>query len=229
MSTGGAGAAGRSRAGRSRAGTGTAGTRGSGTASMGSASVERNSAGTRRCTGPRQPGPSDGAGTALVAAVVAVLLLALGLVLGLATVAAAAGRAATAADLAALAAADAARGLQPGEPCAVAATTAQRNGALLDRCEQSGDGGSIVDIWTSARYDSGWQWLDGVGVAATGRARAGPPPQPWKPQARILPTIPRQAIPRQTLPLRPGPVQAQPPQAWRVQAGAPQPDTARGR
>ncbi|WP_263970123.1 Rv3654c family TadE-like protein [Zafaria cholistanensis] len=119
-----------------------------------------------------------------MAAVVAVLLLALALVLGLATVAAAAGRAATAADLAALAAADTARGLRPGEPCAVAAATAQRNGALLDRCEQSGDGGNIVDVWTSTPFGSGWQWLDGVGIAATGRARAGPPPRPWIPQPR---------------------------------------------
>ncbi|GAA3674801.1 hypothetical protein GCM10023081_11520 [Arthrobacter ginkgonis] len=145
------------------------------------ASAGRNGGGLGGCTEPGQPGPSDGAGTALVAAVVAVLLLALGLVLGLATVAEAAGRAATAADLAALAAADAARGLQTGEPCAVAAATAQRNGAVLDRCVRSGDGGSIVDVWTRARFDSGWQWLAEVGVAAAGRARAGPPPQPWKP------------------------------------------------
>ena len=139
------------------------------------------SIGTRRCPASRQPGSSGGAGTVLVAAVVSVLLIALGLVLGLATVAAAAGRAATAADLAALAAADAARGLQPGEPCAVAAATAQRNGALLDRCAQSGDGGSTVDVWTSAPFGAGWEWLGEVGASASGRARAGPPPQPWKP------------------------------------------------
>jgi len=152
--------------------------------SAGRNGAAKDGAGMRWGAGHWRSGPSDGAGTALVAAVVAVLLLALGLVLGLATVAAAAGRAATAADLAALAAADTARGLQPGEPCAVAAAIAQRNGALLDRCEQSGDGGSIVDVWTSARFGSGWQWLDGMGVAATGRARAGPPPQPWTPQVR---------------------------------------------
>lgn len=181
------------------AGKGTAGTWGNGAGSGGSASAGKNSGGACKGAVARQPGSSDGAGTVLVAAVVAVLLLALALILGLATVTAAAGRAATAADLAALAAADAARGLQPGEPCAVAAATAQHNGALLDRCERSGDGGSIIDVWTRAQFGSGWQWLDEVGVGATGRARAGPPPQPWAPQV----SVPRSVMPQLDTPQGP--------------------------
>ena len=56
------------------------------------------------------------------------------LIVLLAQSAAMAFRAAAAADLAALAAADAARGITPGEPCAVAADVARRNGARILSC-----------------------------------------------------------------------------------------------
>jgi secretion/DNA translocation related TadE-like protein len=125
--------------------------------------------------------PRDGgSGTVLVLGIVAVLVFALVAVLGLTSVAASAGRAASAADLAALAAADAARGIVPGEPCALAAEVAGRNGAAVTFCGRSGAAGQIVDVWTNVRLDAGFAWLGMLGATATGRSRAGPPPQPWE-------------------------------------------------
>ncbi|MBM7849539.1 secretion/DNA translocation related TadE-like protein [Arthrobacter roseus] len=95
------------------------------------------------------------------------LLLAMLVILVQATVGAS--RASTAADLAALAAADVARGLTPGEPCAVAGEVASRHGVELKSCQQVGAQGHIVDVTTSVHISS----LLG---SANGRARAGPPP-----------------------------------------------------
>lgn len=106
----------------------------------------------------------------------AVLLLSLiAAVVLLAQAGATASRAATTADLAALAAADAARGLLPGDPCAVAVETAAAHGATLLSCSRDGPGGTVVEVHTSARVDPAVHWLALV-PDATGRARAGPPP-----------------------------------------------------
>ena len=107
-----------------------------------------------------------GAGTVLALALGGVVMaLLLGLLL-VAQAAVMASRAASAADLAALAAADAARGLIPGEPCAVAAGVAGRHDAKITACTVAGD---VVEVGTELPHS--FQW----GVA-TGRARAGPPP-----------------------------------------------------
>ncbi|UKA49106.1 hypothetical protein LFT48_16925 [Arthrobacter sp. FW305-123] len=108
-----------------------------------------------------------GAGTVLglaLGAVVTALLL--GLLL-LAQAGVMASRAASAADLAALAAADAARGLTPGDPCAVASEVAGKHAAKITSCTVVG--GDVVEVGTELAQP--FQW----GVA-TGRARAGPPP-----------------------------------------------------
>lgn len=110
-----------------------------------------------------------GSGTVIGLALVMVLLLLLIAVLVLAEAAVAAGRAATAADLSALAGADAARGLSSGAPCAVAATVAARQEAVLTRCRVGGHHGEIIDVWTSVDLASPWG-------SAVGRSRAGPPP-----------------------------------------------------
>ncbi len=98
---------------------------------------------------------------------VMLLLIAAALLLMQASVAAS--RASTAADLSALAAADAARGLKDGDPCEVAAATAARHEVQLVDCIRTGPQGHIVEVHTS---------LESAPVlpAATGRARAGPPP-----------------------------------------------------
>lgn len=121
-----------------------------------------------------------GSGTVLVVGLASVAVFGLLVILTLASVASAAGRAATAADLAALAAADTARGLAPGEPCAVASETARRNGARLEGCRRS-DGGVVVDVWTSVQVGPAAAWLARVGLDASGRSRAGPPTRPWTP------------------------------------------------
>ncbi len=131
----------------------------------------------------RGTGPECGSGTLLVVGLVAGLAFCLVVVLSVASVATESSRAAGAADLAALAAADAARGLTPGEPCAVAARTAARNGARLGQCRRSGTGGVLVDIWTSIPLGPGLSWLAPLGVEATGRSRAGPPTTAWTPPA----------------------------------------------
>ncbi len=110
-----------------------------------------------------------GTGTVLMAGISLAALLLLMIVILFAQASVAASRAATAADLAALAAADAARGLRDGNPCAVAAEVTVQNHARLTTCVIQGPGGEIVQVSTEA---------DSVPAlpAATGRARAGPPP-----------------------------------------------------
>lgn len=100
-----------------------------------------------------------GLGLVLLAATVGVLLLAQSAVM--------ASRAAAAADLAALAAADAARGVTSGEPCAVAAEVALRHDARVLSCAPGN--GDTVQVRTELNIGT-------VLGAATGLARAGPPP-----------------------------------------------------
>ena len=108
-----------------------------------------------------------GSGTVLAAGLALVVMMAMALVLLLAQSAVLAGRAATAADLAALAAADALRGVTDGEPCTAASKVAARHGATVVSCIEGT--GQSIEVRTE---------LDGRTVfgAATGRARAGPPP-----------------------------------------------------
>ena len=117
------------------------------------------------------PGPAGraerGAGTVLALGLGLVGVLAAALVALLAQSGAMAYRAAAAADLAALSAADAARGLTPGGPCAVAVDAAGRNGARILSCVEGP--GHTVQVRTEliVRTPLG---------TATGLARAGPPP-----------------------------------------------------
>lgn len=111
--------------------------------------------------------PEHGAGTVLALGLGLVVVLAAVLTALLAQSAATASRAAAAADLAALAAADAARGISPGEPCAVAAEVAGRNGARVLNCAEGT--GSTVQVRTELEVRTP------LG-RATGLARAGPPP-----------------------------------------------------
>ena len=124
----------------------------------------------RRSTRPGgEPGESGerGAGTVLALGLGLLVVLAAVLLALLAQSAAMASRAAAAADLAALAAADAARGIASGEPCAVAVDVAHRNGARVLSCGVGS--GFTVQVRTElvVRTPLG---------AATGLARAGPPP-----------------------------------------------------
>jgi secretion/DNA translocation related TadE-like protein len=111
--------------------------------------------------------PELGAGSVLALGLGMVLLLAITAVVLLGQAAVTASRAAAAADLAALAAADAARGLSSGEPCAVAADVAGRHDARLLGCVVQS--GGIVQVRTELRSRT-------MFGAATGLARAGPPP-----------------------------------------------------
>lgn len=130
-------------------------------------------AGTRRrpCARWRQAGLSDdgerGSGTVLAAGLALVVMAAMALMLLLAQSTVLASRAAAAADLAALAAADALRGITTGEPCTLAAEVAARHAATLLGCSEGG--GQTVEVRTE---------LDERPLlgAATGHARAGPPP-----------------------------------------------------
>jgi secretion/DNA translocation related TadE-like protein len=108
-----------------------------------------------------------GAGTVLALGLGLLVILAAVLIAMLAQSAAMATRAAAAADLAALAAADAARGIIPGDPCAVAADVARRNNARVLSCSEGA--GSTVQVRTELLVRTP------VG-GATGLARAGPPP-----------------------------------------------------
>ncbi len=83
-----------------------------------------------------------------------------------------ASRAAAAADLAALAAADAARGITAGQPCAIAAEVARRNNARVLSCTEGS--GETVQVRTELNVGT-------VLGAATGLARAGPPPSETAP------------------------------------------------
>jgi secretion/DNA translocation related TadE-like protein len=108
-----------------------------------------------------------GSGTVLATGLALVIIMALALMLLLAQSAVMASRAAAAADLAALAGADALRGLTSGVPCTVAAEVAARHDAVLTSCTEAA--GQTVEVRTmlNARSMLG---------AASGQARAGPPP-----------------------------------------------------
>ncbi|MET3921946.1 Rv3654c family TadE-like protein [Arthrobacter sp. UYEF20] len=111
--------------------------------------------------------PERGSGTVLALGLGLVLITATVLILFLAQSAVMASRAAAAADLAALAAADAVRGLTAGEPCAVASEVARRNNARVLSCSEGT--GETVQVRTELNAGT-------VFGAATGLARAGPPP-----------------------------------------------------
>lgn len=128
-------------------------------------------------TGRPNAHPADddtdrGSATVLGAGIVAVVIVLLVVVAGAGHVAAMNLRAAKAADLAALAAADAARGLAPGEPCAVAASVTEANDARLARCAPAPDQGDVIDVEVEVTL---LPVLDVLGPAR-GIARAGPPP-----------------------------------------------------
>lgn len=135
----------------------------------------------RAAPGPdlaQSAGPERGSGTVLMLAVVCMAVLGLVAVLMFTAASQAGAKAATAADLAALAAADAARLLLPGDPCAVAATTAAANQATVQGCSREGRGGEIVRVHVEVHVSPvGWlpEFLQAHAVA-----RAGPPPQPWR-------------------------------------------------
>ena len=95
------------------------------------------------------------------------VMMAMALMLLLAQSAVLASRAASASDLAALAAADALRGITDGEPCTVASEVAVRHGATVVGCTESA--GQTIEVRTELVERS-------VFGAASGRARAGPPP-----------------------------------------------------
>lgn len=108
-----------------------------------------------------------GSGTVLAAGLGMVVMVAMALMLLLAQSAVMASRAAAAADLAALAAADALRGISQGVPCTVAADVAGRHGAKITSCTEGGS--NTVEVRTELLTRS-------MFGAATGHARAGPPP-----------------------------------------------------
>lgn len=108
-----------------------------------------------------------GSGTVLAAGLALVVIMAMTLLLLLAQSAVMASRAAAAADLAALAGADALRGITDGDPCAVAAEVAARHAATLSSCSEGE--GSTLEVRTELTARS-------ILGAASGRARAGPPP-----------------------------------------------------
>ncbi|MFF2344963.1 Rv3654c family TadE-like protein [Pseudarthrobacter sp. NPDC058119] len=112
-------------------------------------------------------GRERGSGTVLAAGLALVVITAMAAMLLLAQAAVLAGRAATAADLAALAGADALRGITTGDPCTVAAEVAARHAAAVLSCSEGS--GQTVQVLTELAERP----LLG---AATGRARAGPPP-----------------------------------------------------
>jgi secretion/DNA translocation related TadE-like protein len=111
--------------------------------------------------------PERGSGTVLAAGLALVVMMAMALLLLLAQSAVLASRAAAAADLAALAAADALRGVTDGEPCGLAAEVAARHAATLVSCSEGA--GQTVDVKTELIERT-------MLGAASGRARAGPPP-----------------------------------------------------
>lgn len=108
-----------------------------------------------------------GSGTVLAAGLAAVVMMAMALLLLLAQAAVMASRAASAADLAALAGADALRGITDGEPCAVAAEVAARHAASVLSCSEGE--GHTLEVHTELTERT-------ILGAATGHARAGPPP-----------------------------------------------------
>jgi secretion/DNA translocation related TadE-like protein len=112
-------------------------------------------------------GTERGSGTVLAAGLALMLMMVMALLLLLAQSAVLASRAAAAADLAALAAADALRGINDGEPCGVAAEVAARHAATVVSCLEGG--GQTVEVRTELIERT-------MLGAASGHARAGPPP-----------------------------------------------------
>lgn len=112
-------------------------------------------------------GPERGSGTVLAAGLAMMVMLAMALLVLLAQSAVLATRAAASADLAALAAADALRGVTDGEPCSVAVEVAAQHAATVVSCSEGE--AQTVEVRTQLIE----QTMLG---AATGRARAGPPP-----------------------------------------------------
>jgi secretion/DNA translocation related TadE-like protein len=104
-----------------------------------------------------------GAGSLLAVAIVAGLICVTAMMVPLYFVLAKKQALAGAADAAALAAADVRVGLEPGEPCAVAARVAAANGGRLASCSVDG---LVVTVAVSSSF-AGFA----VGVSAT----AGPP------------------------------------------------------
>ena len=130
------------------------------------AAARRHTTKGRRGAG-RHDGRERGSGTVLAAGLALVVMTAMAVMLLLAQSAVLASRAAAAADLAALAAADALRGITTGEPCSVAAEVAARHAATVLSCTECE--GQTIEVRTRL----GERPLLG---AATGHARAGPPP-----------------------------------------------------
>ncbi|WP_458781040.1 Rv3654c family TadE-like protein [Arthrobacter sp. D3-16] len=108
-----------------------------------------------------------GSGTVLAAGLALVVMMAMALLLLLAQSAVMASRAASAADLAALAGADALRGITDGEPCTVAAEVAARHASSVLSCLEGE--GHTLEVRTELTERT-------ILGAATGHARAGPPP-----------------------------------------------------
>jgi len=109
------------------------------------------------------PHDERGAGSVFAVAIVAALVCVTAMLVPLYSVLAKKQALAGAADAAALAAADVRVGLEPGEPCAVAARVATANGGGLASCSVDG---LVVTVVVSASVVG-----FAVGVAAT----AGPP------------------------------------------------------
>lgn len=113
---------------------------------------------------PRQPMVSDrGSGSVLSIAVVGVILAIAAILVPLSLVLTARQAAAGAADAAALAAADAAVGIVPGSPCAVADPVAAANGAEVTACRMDG---VVVTVRVS---------VNAAGMDVSSTATAGPP------------------------------------------------------
>ena len=104
-----------------------------------------------------------GAGSVLAVAIVAGLICVTAMLVPFYSVLVKKQALAGAADAAALAAADVRVGLEPGEPCAAAASVARANGAELGACEFDG---LVVTVTAHARV---------AGLAVEASATAGPP------------------------------------------------------
>ena len=112
----------------------------------------------------RQPNPRSevGAGSILALAIVAVVVVLALAMVGLGVGLVARQRTIAAADASALAAADVLLGAAPGDPCAVARSVAERNGAVLETCELDG---FIATVTTASQL---------AGVPISARSTAGP-------------------------------------------------------
>lgn len=114
-----------------------------------------------------------GSGTVMITALVVIALLLTGALLAWVAATHAAMNAASAADLAALAGADTARGLRPGDPCAVAGELAAANNAQLESCVVEADGQTVM---VSAKVGITMEIMGFELFPARAKARAGAPP-----------------------------------------------------